>query len=57
LIDTPGLDKVDGALRTALAQQVAKQTDLILFVIAAEVAKMEHGALATDQWQANLAGV
>lgn len=46
LIDTPGLDEVDGDLRTALAQQVAKQADLILFVIAADMTKVEHEALS-----------
>jgi GTPase len=45
LIDTPGLDEVDGATRTALAEQVAKQADLILFVIAGDMTKIEHEAL------------
>ena len=46
LIDTPGLDEVDGETRAALAQQVAKQADLILFVIAGDLTKVEHEALA-----------
>ncbi len=46
LIDTPGLDEVDGALRAALAQQVAKQADLILFVISGDMTKVEHEALS-----------
>jgi GTP-binding protein Era len=46
LIDTPGLDEVDGETRAALAQQVAKQADLILFVITADMTKMEHEALS-----------
>jgi len=46
LIDTPGLDEVDGETRAALAQQVAKQADLILFVIAGDMTKVEHVALA-----------
>jgi GTPase len=46
LIDTPGLDEVDGETRTALAQQVAKQADLILFVISGDMTKVEHEALA-----------
>lgn len=46
LIDTPGLDEVDGEFRTALAQRVAKQADLILFVIAADMTKVEHEALS-----------
>ena len=46
LIDTPGLDEVDGETRAALAQQVAKQADLILFVIAGDMTKVEHQALS-----------
>ncbi len=46
LIDTPGLDEVDGETRAALAQQVAKAADLILFVIAGDMTKVEHEALA-----------
>ncbi|MDF5714800.1 MAG: GTP-binding protein [Rhizonema sp. NSF051] len=46
LIDTPGLDEVDGETRAALAQQVAKQADLILFVIAGDMTKLEHLALS-----------
>ncbi|WP_017315113.1 GTP-binding protein [Mastigocladopsis repens] len=46
LIDTPGLDEVDGETRAVLAQQVAKQADLILFVIAGDMTKVEHDALA-----------
>ena len=46
LIDTPGLDEVDGETRSALAQQVAKKADLILFVIAGDITKVEHEALS-----------
>lgn len=46
LIDTPGLDEVDGAPRAALAQKVAKQADLILFVIAGDMTQVEHEALS-----------
>ncbi|QOV22887.1 GTP-binding protein [Anabaenopsis elenkinii] len=46
LIDTPGLDEVDGDTRAALAEQVAKQADLILFVIAGDMTKTEHQALS-----------
>lgn len=52
LIDTPGLDEVDGESRAALAAQVAKQADLILFVIAGDMTKVEHQALS----QLRLAG-
>ena len=46
LIDTPGLDEVDGDTRAALAQSVAKQADLILFAIAGDMTKLEHEALS-----------
>ncbi|AHJ29766.1 GTP-binding protein [Nodularia spumigena CS-584] len=46
LIDTPGLDEVDGDTRAALAEQVAKQADLILFVIAGDMTKIEYEALS-----------
>ncbi|BAY60287.1 small GTP-binding protein [Calothrix brevissima NIES-22] len=46
LIDTPGLDEIDGDTRTALAEQVAKQADLILFVISGDMTKLEHQALS-----------
>ncbi|MBD2450652.1 DUF697 domain-containing protein [Nostoc sp. FACHB-152] len=46
LIDTPGLDEIDGDTRTALAEQIAKQADLILFVISGDMTKIEHQALS-----------
>lgn len=46
LIDTPGLDEVDGETRAALAKQVAKQADLILFVISGDMTKIEQIALS-----------
>ena len=46
LIDTPGLDEVDGETRAALAEQIAKQADLILFVIAGDMTKVEQLALS-----------
>ncbi|MDZ7960874.1 MAG: GTP-binding protein [Aulosira sp. DedQUE10] len=46
LIDTPGLDEIDGETRAALAEQIAKQADLILFVIAGDMTKLEHQALS-----------
>lgn len=45
LIDTPGLDEVDGEDRAALARRVAEQVDLILFVIAGDVTRVEYEAL------------
>ena len=46
LIDTPGIDEVDGETREALAHQVAKQVDLILFIIAGDMTKVEYEALS-----------
>lgn len=46
LIDTPGIDEVDGAGRERLARQVAKQADLILFIISGDLTKVEHAALS-----------
>ncbi len=46
LIDTPGLDEVDGDTRAALAEQIAKQADLILFVISGDMTKVEYEALS-----------
>jgi len=46
LIDTPGIDEVGGEAREILAQQVAHQADLILFVIAGDMTQVEHAALS-----------
>jgi hypothetical protein len=46
LLDTPGLDEVNGEAREQLARQVAKQADLILFIIAGDITKLEYRALA-----------
>ena len=46
LIDTPGLDEVDGETRTVLAEKIAKQADLILFVVSGDITKLEYMALA-----------
>lgn len=45
LIDTPGLDEVAGEERAALAQRIATQVDLILFVIAGDLTRVEYDAL------------
>jgi len=47
LIDTPGLDEVAGEERAALAQRIAAQVDLILFVIAGDLTRVEYEALHT----------
>ncbi|MDJ0690963.1 MAG: GTP-binding protein [Xenococcaceae cyanobacterium MO_188.B32] len=46
LIDTPGIDEVNGETREALARELAKQVDLILFVIAGDLTKVEYNALS-----------
>jgi GTPase SAR1 family protein len=47
LIDTPGLEEIDGQEREALAQRIAHQVDLILFVIAGDLTRVEYQALRT----------
>lgn len=47
LIDTPGIDEVNGEQREALARQIARQADLILFVVTGDLTKVEYTALAT----------
>ena len=46
LIDTPGIDEVNGETRETLARQIARQVDLILFVIAGDITKVEYNALS-----------
>ncbi|MGF1600602.1 MAG: DUF697 domain-containing protein [Thermosynechococcaceae cyanobacterium] len=47
LIDTPGIDEVGGEDRERLAREVAQQADLILFVIAGDLTKVEYEALSS----------
>lgn len=47
LIDTPGLDEIEGAERAQVAQDVAQQADLILFVVAGDITCTEYTALQT----------
>ncbi|MBD2113452.1 MULTISPECIES: GTP-binding protein [Cyanophyceae] len=49
LVDTPGLDEVGGDIRAEMAQTVANQADLILFVVAGEITQLEYDALAELQ--------
>lgn len=49
LIDTPGLDEVEGEARGAMAQEVAHQADLILFVVAGDITRTEYEALVDLQ--------
>ena len=46
LIDTPGIDEVNGDERQAIAQTIARQADLILFVIAGDLTQLEYDALS-----------
>ena len=46
LIDTPGIDEIDGEVRERLACEVAQQADLILFVVAGDITKVEYEALS-----------
>lgn len=45
LIDTPGLDEVDGEAREKMAHAVAARTDLILFVVDGDITDVELKAL------------
>ncbi|MEA5465187.1 GTP-binding protein [Leptothoe sp. PORK10 BA2] len=45
LIDTPGIDEVGGEQRQQLAERVAQQSDLVLFVISADLTQVEYDAL------------
>ncbi|MBD2293999.1 DUF697 domain-containing protein [Anabaena sphaerica FACHB-251] len=45
LIDTPGLDEIEGASRAQMARDVAHQADLILFVVSGDITRTEYQAL------------
>ena len=45
LIDTPGLDEIQGETRTLMAFEVAQSADLILFVVAGDITRTEYQAL------------
>ena len=46
LIDTPGIDEVNGEAREALACDLAKRVDLILFVVSGDITQVEYRALS-----------
>jgi len=46
LVDTPGIDEVDGEAREALARDVARHADLILFVVSSDMQRREFEALS-----------
>lgn len=45
LIDTPGIDEVNGEQREALAEAVAERADVILFVVTGDITQVEYSAL------------
>ncbi len=45
LIDTPGIDEVNGEQREALATAVAERADVILFVVTGDITQVEYNAL------------
>ena len=45
LIDTPGINEVDGEIRERLAHEVAGRSDLVLFVVDGDVTETEVSAL------------
>ena len=46
LIDTPGIDEVNGKAREALACDLAKRVDLILFMVSGDITQVEYQALS-----------
>lgn len=46
LIDTPGIDEVNGEAREVLACDLAKRVDLILFMISGDITQVEYRALS-----------
>ena len=49
LIDTQGIDEVGGEVRGQMALEAAKQAELILFVIAGDMTRLEQEAIAQLQ--------
>jgi uncharacterized protein len=45
LIDTPGLDEIEGESRAQMALEVVRQADLILFVVSGDITRTEYQAL------------
>ena len=46
LLDTPGIDEVNGEAREALACNLAQRVDLILFIVSGDVTQVEYRALS-----------
>jgi small GTP-binding protein len=45
LIDTPGINEIDGEARERMAREVSQRSDLVLFVIDGDMTDNEHDAL------------
>jgi GTP-binding protein Era len=45
LIDTPGIDELDGEERERIAREVAQRADLVVFVVDGDLTAVEHDAL------------
>lgn len=45
LLDTPGIDEVNGQERAQIAESVARQADVILFVVDGDMTDIEYNAL------------
>lgn len=46
LVDTPGIDEVGGEVREAIARDVARHADLILFIVSGDMQRKEIEALS-----------
>ena len=46
LLDTPGIDEVNGETREILARDLASKVDLILFVVSGDMTQVEYSALS-----------
>ena len=46
LLDTPGIDEVNGEARETLACDLAQRVDLILFIVSGDITQVEYRALA-----------
>ncbi|MGB5250679.1 MAG: DUF697 domain-containing protein [Gammaproteobacteria bacterium] len=45
LIDTPGIDEIDGEQREAIAKEAAMRADLLIFVVEADLTAVERSAI------------
>ena len=46
LLDTPGIDEVNGEARETLACELAQRVDLILFIVSGDITQVEYRALS-----------